>query len=252
MLFVGRVLLSVAVSLCTLATLAQAADIPVYKAPAKLAVAPAAEPLPSWYVRLGLLAAFPDTSASFTLGGAPFVGGDATSNDNYTLGFDVGYFFTPNIAISLAAGIPPTLKLYGAGTIEPALAAAGLDNYLGSVLWGPAMLTGHYHFTNFGPFQPYIGAGVAYAIIFKNNDNTLVDLDVKNNFGFVLQGGFDYMLTRNWGLFLDVKYVWLETDATANVITSPASIAAGLAGLPVTAHVKLDPWVVFTGITYRF
>lgn len=222
-----------------------AADLPVKAAPQPAVVTS----MPSWYVRLGVLAAFPETSATIhstvPAVDALLVGASASSNNNYTFGFDVGYFFTQNFAVSLTAGVPPTLKLYGAGTLPATLAGVGLGNHLGSVVWGPAMATAHYHFTSFGAFQPYLGIGAAYAIIFKNEDATLANLKVKNNFGFVTQAGFDYMIGRNWGLFVDVKKVWLATDASG--------VGTGaLAGVPLAARVKVDPWVLFSGITYRF
>jgi len=94
----------------------------------------------------------------------------------------------------------------------------------------------------FGAFQPYAGPGVAYAIILKEFDGAVSGLDVKNNFGFVIQGGAEYTVARKWNVFVDFKQVWLAVDANG-VIT-------GLA--PVTAHVKLNPSLVSTGLKYRF
>jgi outer membrane protein len=49
------------------------------------------------------------------------------------------------------------------------------------------------------------------------------------------------MLDKHWGLNVDVKKLWLRPDATAS-----------LGGTPVTAKVRLDPWLISTGVTYRF
>lgn len=59
---------------------------------------------------------------------------------------------------------------------------------------------------------------------------------------FVLQGGAEYNLTRNWSVFGDIKEVWLAGDAHGQL--------AGVA--PVTVQVKLNPSLVSVGIKYRF
>jgi outer membrane protein len=59
--------------------------------------------------------------------------------------------------------------------------------------------------------------------------------------GVAFQVGADYMITDNWGVFVDVKKAILRTEATG--FLGPA---------PIRADVKLDPLVLHTGVTYRF
>ena len=94
----------------------------------------------------------------------------------------------------------------------------------------------------FGAFQPYAGAGTAYAIILKDDDASVTELHVLNNFGFVLQGGAEYKVARKWSLFADFKEVWLAVDAHGVI----ASVA------PVTAHLKLNPSLVSVGLQVSF
>jgi outer membrane protein len=58
----------------------------------------------------------------------------------------------------------------------------------------------------------------------------------------VLQFGFDYMIDKHWGWNVDVKKMWMRPDWEG-------TLASGAA---ITGQVKLDPWLVGTGITYKF
>ncbi|MFG1307030.1 OmpW family outer membrane protein [Xanthobacter autotrophicus] len=196
--------------------------------------APEASVFRPWYIHVGAMGVIFDEGASITLGGTPVPGVSATADDNFTVGFEVGYRFTPNIAVSFTAGFPPSTTLTGTGPL------AGID--LGRVTYGPAVLSAHYHFTNFGPlFQPYLGAGVNYTLVWNEKDRAVRDLKVDNAFGFVLQAGIESDISEHWGSFVDVKKIFLTTDATGLV-----------GGVPATADIDLNPWILMGGVTYRF
>ena len=38
-------------------------------------------------------------------------------------------------------------------------------------------------------------------------------LSIGDSWGVALQGGFDYMITRNWGLNADIKYITMSPNA---------------------------------------
>lgn len=197
--------------------------------------APAAQlPDPSWYVRLGVGGVVFDSGASVTTPFGAVAGASAHADNNLTALFEIGYFLYDNVAVSLTGGYPPTTSLNGTGT------ATALGT-LGQVTYGPATLTAHYHFKNFGPIQPYVGAGIGYGIVFNSSSGAVQNLSVNGAPAFVLQAGVDYILARNWAVFFDVKKLFLSVDATGS-----------LGGVPVAADVRLDPLVLFTGITYRF
>jgi outer membrane protein len=218
------------------ALLAAAALHAVTAAPAGAAdLAPQARPEePKWFIKLGPGGVLFNSSAKLStpLGQVP--GASARAGDNFTGLFEIGYFFTDNLAVSLTGGIPPTAKLTGTGT------AAGLGT-IGQAVYGPATLTAHYHYKGLGAFQPYAGLGVGYAFIFDSKDGAVTNLNVKGAPAFVMQGGFDYVLDRNWAVFVDVKKLILSVDATGN-----------LGPTPINARVKLDPTIASTGISYRF
>lgn len=210
---------------------AEAADV---ARPTVPMAAPAEAALPSWYVHVGPAGIFYDSSAKLYAGGAQVPGATAKATDNVTGLVELGYFFNDNIAASLTVGVPPKATLTAKGTVS-ALGTVGKATY------GPAALTVHYHLTNFGAFQPYAGLGGAYAFIFDEEDGAVTQLKVKGAPGFVLQGGFDYNLNKNWGVFVDVKKLWLAVDVEGN-----------LGPTPVTGKVTIDPLVVHSGVTYRF
>ena len=188
-----------------------------------------------WFGRVGVVGAIYHSSATISTGGSAIPGASATVSNNESVTFDIGRDITRNISAQLMVGIPPKPTITGQGTV------ASLGE-LGAVRYGPAILSGLYKIRRFGAFQPYAGAGTAYAIILKDHDASVSDLHVRNNFGFVLQGGAEYNLTRSWSVFGDFKEVWLAVDAHGQI--------AGVA--PFTAHVKLNPSLVSIGIKYRF
>jgi outer membrane protein len=224
-------LTAAALGAAALSTPAAAADLPSSKlAPVAPVMSQSWNP---WQFRLRASYVVPNDGSTVYAGGARVVGGKTDISNTLVPTVDITYYFTPNIAAELILGVTPH-NAKGAGTL------AGLGK-LGSTWLLPPTLTLQYHFTGFGAFKPYVGAGVNYTVFFSNKDNALTNFRVKDSFGGVLQIGFDYMLTRNWGLNVDVKKLFLRPTAT------------GLLGLtPVRAKLDLDPWIISTGVTYKF
>jgi outer membrane protein len=111
-----------------------------------------------------------------------------------------------NFSVSLTSGISVKPHVTGEGT------AASLG-ILRKVRYGPMIFAGQYRFPKVGRFRPYAGGGAAYAIIFKNFDGTVKDLQVHNNWGSVVQGGVEYEANSKYTLFMDFKQVWLSVNA---------------------------------------
>ena len=146
--------------------------------------------------------------------------------------FDVSYFFTKNIAAELVLTWPQQVNIYGN-------LGAGQQN-IGKVTALPPSLLAQYHFTDLGAFKPYVGAGVNYTI-FGNRQNFVVPVQVEpSSVGFVGQVGMDYMLDKNWGLNVDVKYATMST----NVSTVQGGTNLG--------KLTLNPWMPAVGVTYKF
>ena len=146
---------------------------------------------------------------------------------------DVSYFFTKNIAAELVLTWPQQVNV---------TAGAGNAN-VGKITALPPSLLAQYHFTDLGAFKPYVGAGVNYTI-FGNRQNFYgagAGLQVEpSSFGVVGQIGADYMLDKNWGLNLDVKY--------ATIATNVQQVAGGAN----IGKLTLNPWMPAVGVTYKF
>lgn len=253
-------LIAAGLGVTSIAVPANAADLPIVRKAPVVAPAPLWNP---WMIRVRALAVIPDDSGHVDItsvsGGLPAAlvgripGSDLNVGNSVVPELDISYFFTPNFAVELILGVTPH-KIHGAGTL------AGLE--IGKTWLLPPTLTFQYHFTNFGAFKPYVGAGINYTVMFNQkaanapavtaaltpNAVQITSLDVHNAFGFALQAGFDYMINRNWGLNFDVKKLFLDPSYTATGIVNGApALAVTLAG---KAH--LDPWLIGGGVAYKF
>ena len=183
-----------------------------------------------WQVRVRALGVI--TKDSGTVDG--IAGADLSYSDTVIPELDISYYFTQNIAAELVLGTTYA-NVHAGGSI------AGLGK-VGKTWLLPPTLMLQYHFTDFGNFQPYVGAGVNYTIFYNQSDaGIFTDMDVEDSFGGALQIGVDYMIDDHWGFNIDAKKLFLEPDWTANLGTTKLSGTA-----------KLNPWLIGTGVTYRF
>jgi outer membrane protein len=156
---------------------------------------------------------------------------DVNAKDKTIPEFDITYFFNKNIAAELVLTYPQKVDVR-AGALGNAKIA--------EVKALPPTLLLQYHFTDFGPLKPYVGAGVNYTKFSSYKDqsgglNTSAD---KSSVGLAAQIGADYMLTKNWGINLDVKYINIKTEVYA-------------AGAHI-GHLDLSPIATSVGVTYKF
>ncbi|SJM31860.1 Uncharacterized outer-membrane protein y4mB [Mesorhizobium delmotii] len=182
-----------------------------------------------WQIRLRALGVI--TEDSGYVNAVP--GSGLSYSNSVTPELDISYFFTDNVAAELILGTTYA-NITGQGSI------GGLGN-IGKVWLLPPTLTLQYHFTDFGAFEPYVGAGVNYTIFYHQEAGSADDLKVKNTFGTALQVGFDYKLDQHWGVNFDVKKLFLKPDFDVTV-----------AGAKQTGKAELDPWLIGAGVTYRF
>lgn len=207
---------------------ASAADLPSTK------VAPRAPELTQWspwLIRGRALVVAPQESAKLDIGGVRSPLADVSISTSVVPELDISYFVTKNIAFELVLGVTPH-NVKGAGALA--------GTRIGSAWLLPPTLTVQYHFTELGAIKPYIGAGVNYTVFFNEKaKGGFTSFDLKDSFGLALQAGVDIMLTKNWGWNIDVKKIFLQPNVSVN---------KGL----VTGKVKIDPWLIGTGITYKF
>ncbi len=200
-------------------------------APGEAAVAAAQK----YFLHLGFSAIPYDENGVVSTPAGQIPGSNIRLDPSYTLNLEAGYFFTPNFALALSSGYPPTVTAWGAGSIA---------NYagLGKVTGGIMELNAQYHFRDFGAFQPYVGAGPAYFHVFDTKDGTLSQFSVSDAFGFNVQVGADWMMSEHFGLFADLKKVFISTTSSG---FAPGPV-------PINADVRLDPTIISVGMTFRY
>lgn len=198
---------------------------------------------PGWMVRVRGLGVLPDEDSSgHALDGTPIVAG-IKIDDSIVPELDISYFFTPNIAAELILAVTPH-DIDGTGALGGSIGDAWLL---------PPTLLLQYHFNPGGAFKPYIGAGVNYTIFFNEDASnqtltaglTTSDLELDDEFGFALQAGVDIHLRGNMYLNLDVKKIFLDTDATVRTVQGGPNVNV------VTTHVDIDPLVVGVGLGWK-
>lgn len=162
---------------------------------------------------------------------------DSANKDNTGLGLsinnktlpelDISYFFTPNIAAELVLTVPQKQDV-----------TSSVAGYLGTLKHLPPSLLLQYHFTQFGSFKPYVGAGINYTR-FSSVKLLGGAADVqRNSVGGALQVGVDIPLNKQWSLNFDVKKLYLNADVYVGGVNQ--------------GNFKVDPVLVGVGLGYRF
>lgn len=168
-------------------------------------------------------------------------GSQTEASDSIVSTVAIEYFLSPNLSLETICCVTPH-DVTGSGAI------AGAELIDDAIIL-PASLTAKYHFNLGGGFKPYVGAGATYFMIFSEDVGAdaaalgATDVDLSDEFGFLLQGGVDIALNdRGLGLSLDAKRYFVGTTAT---------FRAGQTVALQSEH-DLDPWVVSAGLAYRF
>jgi len=141
---------------------------------------------------------------------------------------DVSYFFNKNLAAELVLTYPQEVDIKSGST------------KLGHVDALPPSLLLQYHFADLGAFNPYVGVGLNYTLFTKKSFNyggSKYSVD-QSTWGLAGQIGFDYFLTKNVSLNVDVKYIKMETKV---------KVDGGPAG-----KLELSPITAGVGVGYRF
>jgi outer membrane protein len=191
--------------------------------------------------------------------GSVFNGAGTTISWSVVPTLSLGYYLNKNWSVEAICCVTPhhvqgTGSIFGSSVIKT---------------WVfPPSLTLVYHFTNFGGFQPYLGAGVNFTAFWGTRGgnqpfqyqlpiasnlatwNTATAASITPSWGVVGQAGFDYMLNQNWGWNFDLKYIMMEPNA--HVWATNTGTPFGPLSVPLNLQVKINPLVMSTGLTYRF
>jgi outer membrane protein len=117
---------------------------------------------------------------------------------------------------------------------------SGSLGHLGGVNVLPPTLLLQYHFNHAGKVRPYFGAGINYTLFYNNGLNAGgTGISVSNHsFGPALQFGVDVQVTKKLFVNVDLKKIWMHTDAT-------------LAGQSL-GRLHIDPLILGVGVGMKF
>ncbi|VAV91681.1 Outer membrane protein W precursor [hydrothermal vent metagenome] len=190
-----------------------------------------AEDYGPWQVRVRMITIAPQESSTVSIGGF------SDHSVQIVPEVDISYFFSDNWSAEL---ILATSK-HSANGWNTALG----DLDLGSIWVLPPTLTLQYHLMPGQIVNPYVGAGANLTFFYGQSfdaGSPIIDISHSASFGPALQAGVDIQTGGDWFLNLDLKKIWIQTDAVVN---------AGALGV-ATADVSLDPLVFGVGIGRRF
>lgn len=207
-------------------------------APAVLAaalLAPTAASAQDWTVKLGVTRydAHSKTSGISGVGVPP--GADAKVGDATTAIFVLQRSFTPNWSAEIVLGVPPRIKARATGSV----AFLGND-VLSAKNVAPTFIVNY----NFGGasdrLRPYLGAGVNYTRFESVRSPLAPTVGLSDSFGLVVQGGVNYALSKQVGLFASIARVDVKSDLVA------------IGSTVLTTSIDFRPLTYSAGITYRF
>jgi outer membrane protein len=162
-------------------------------------------------------------------------GADAKTGDGITVIAVYERLFTPNIGAEIVLGIPPRIKAKATGSV----AFLG-DDVLSARNLSPTFLV-NYHFNAPGDtWRPYVGAGVNYTKFISRESRLASDVKMGDSIGWAVQGGVDYALNKEWGLFASVAALKVKSKV----------VASGATVLQTT--IDFRPIVYSFGTVYRF
>ncbi len=187
-----------------------------------------------WFVRGGITQLTLADEIKLSVAGTPVPNAGISTKSHYTPTIQAGRFIGRNFAVALTVGLPPHIDVNGSDALAP-------FGKLMETTYGPATLTAQYRPLRQGTFQPYVGVGAAYMIVFSTKDGAFRDVELDNDLSPAIEAGADIMLTPRFGIFVDAKKAFLRTQARGT-----------FGGAPVVGNVRLDPWALTAGATVRF
>jgi len=176
--------------------------------------------LDNFQIKVGVSGVLPDED------GDPI---DVSISDEVVPSLQVEYFFNDHISAELLCCVATHDVTAAGGTID-----------LGEVTHFPPTVTLKYRWTNFGQFEPYVGAGVNFTSFIDSEPPAGRHVDYDSSVGPALQAGVDYRINEHWAVNFDVRRIWINTDVTIS------------GDISATDEVDINPWVVSTAIAYRF
>ena len=164
-------------------------------------------------------------------------GADVKVGDATTVILVYERLFGPNFGAELVMGIPPTIKVDAAGSVE-------FLNATGTVLsvknWAPTLLFNYHFFEPGATWRPYVGVGINYTAFKDAKSSIASDVDVGSSWGPAVQVGIDYVITKEISAFASLAAVKVKSKVVATGSTV------------LTTTVDYRPTVYSVGVAYKF
>ncbi len=152
--------------------------------------------------------------------------------------FDAGLMFSDRFGVELSVGA-------SAHELQATGAWGEID---GGTVWSvPLIALAQYHHPVFGPWDPYLGAGVTWVLPLYNLSKDLSDagverLEIDGDVSLAAQIGVNYQMDNRWYANINLRY--LGTSLEARVRTDEGDLP--------TATLDIKPLAISLGFGYRF
>ena len=176
----------------------------------------------------------------------PGIGIGAESLDIFAISYERR--LSPNWAVQLQVGIPPTITAFGTGVAE------SVGTVAKARIWFPTVLA-LYTFTNLPVIRPYIGVGATYTFFTEEESSQAYtaavqgsssSIGLKSSLGPYIRLGFEYPINERWGINMDYSTYRLKTKATIGTQTPGFG--------EITRHIDINdsPRIFGLTVNYKF
>lgn len=162
-------------------------------------------------------------------------------SDNAQLGLTATYMLNDNVGVELLGATPFSHKIKAS---VPVASNPNLGNVVKLKQLPPSLYLQYYFLDKDAGSRPYIGAGLNYTRFFnaKTVNPAITNLNVKkHSFAPVLNMGIDIKLTEDLYFNTAMWYTKIKTTAKFDAL-----------GHNHEVDVKLNPFVFFMGLGYKF
>jgi outer membrane protein len=161
-------------------------------------------------------------------------GADADVGGANTVLFTYEYDVQPSIGVELVLGVPPKITAKATGSL------VALGDIMSAHNVAPTLLF-NYHFGQAGTtWRPYVGLGINYTKFTQASSPLGFDIKLSDSVGAAVQGGVDYALSKQWGLFASIAYV----DVKSKLVATGATV--------LQSTINFRPVTYSFGAAYKF
>jgi len=181
-----------------------------------------------WLIRAGVGHVAPNDSSTQFSGAPTLKVSDVDSSTNVAVNFT--YMMTDNVGIELLGALPfkHDISVTGLGVVAEAKQL-------------PPTLIVLYNFAPTSNVRPYAGAGINYTTFFSEETKGALagtNISLDSSTGLAAEVGVDVDINKSMFFNTSLWYMNIETTARSS--------SAG------NADVKINPWVLFVGVGWRF